>query len=185
MLDILLFSTSIIPNRIPGTLLSFSLHWSACHSFFPSHFNIIRHLHYFAHFYPENAGSMFFLNSRTHPPDYLSQSIKSQHESSLLRNSKSHKIISTVRFNGTHQLQINRILIYTVLLCTVLWLKPPVWSLTTLAPRGITNINVGILYFLWVQTETGISILLLMTARWWQATNRIRNSMEDPDLDRA
>jgi len=48
-------------------------------SFFPFNFNITCHLHYLAHFYPENAGSMFFLNSGTHPPDYLSQSIKPPH----------------------------------------------------------------------------------------------------------
>lgn len=90
--------------------------------FFSSNFNITCHIHHLAHFYPENPGSIFFLNSGTHPPDYLSQStyIKPPHESSLLRNSKSHKIIIPVCFNGTHQLQMNRILIYTVLLSIVL-----------------------------------------------------------------
>jgi hypothetical protein len=104
---------------MPGTLFSFSLHW-VCHSFLTSNFNTTCHFHYLAPFYPENAGSMFFLNSGTHPPDYLSQSIKPPHESSLLKNSKSHKIIIAVCFNCTHQLQMNRIFIYTVLLSTVL-----------------------------------------------------------------
>jgi hypothetical protein len=40
---------------------------------------------------------MFFLNGGTRQPDYLPQSIKTQHESSLLRNSKSHKIISLLQ----------------------------------------------------------------------------------------
>jgi len=118
MLEFLLFSMSIIPNCMPETLVSFSLHW-VFHSFFPSNFNITCHLHYLVHFYPENAGSMFFLNSGSHPTDYLSQSIKPPHESSLLRNSESHMIIITVCFNGTHQLQINRIFIYTGLLSNV------------------------------------------------------------------
>jgi len=30
-----------------------------------------------------------------------------------------------------------------------------------------------------------ISILLLMTARWWQATNRIKSSMWDPHIGGA
>jgi hypothetical protein len=110
---------SIIPNCMPGILFSFSLHW-ACHQFFPSNFNITCHLQYLAHFYPENADSMFFLNSGTHPPDYLPQRIKPPHESSLSRNSKSHKIIIPVCFNGTPQLQMKIIYIYTVLLSTVL-----------------------------------------------------------------
>ena len=169
MLEFLLFSMSIIPNYMPGTLFSFSLHW-VCHSFFPSNFNLTCHLHYLAHFYPENAGSIFILNSGTPPPDYLSQSIKPPHESSLLRNSKSHKMIILVCFNGTHQLQMNRIFIYTVLLSTVLLLKPPVWSLTTLAT---THRNAVIL----MDAETGISILLLMTARRWQATYGSKSSM--------
>ena len=144
MLEFLLFSMSIIPNCMPGTLFSFSLHW-VFHSFFPSNFNTTCHLHYLTHFYPENAGSMFSLNSGTHPTDYLPQSIKSPHESSLLRNSKSCKIIITVCFNGTHQLQMNRILIYTGLLHNVLWLTPPIWSLSTLATSSTTNTHVGML----------------------------------------
>lgn len=144
MLEFLLFSMSIIPNCMPVTLFYFSLYW-ICHSFLPSNFNITYHLHYLANFYPENAGSVFFLNSGTHTPDYLPQSIKPPHESSLLRNTNSHKIITPVCFNGTHQLQMNRIFIYTVLLSIVLWLKPPVWSLTTLATSGMTNIHVRML----------------------------------------
>jgi hypothetical protein len=64
-----------------------------------------------AHFYSENACSMFFLNNGTHPPDYLSQCIETQHESSLSKNSKSHKII-TACFKSTHLLQMNTIFIY-------------------------------------------------------------------------
>jgi hypothetical protein len=37
------------------------------------------------------------------------------------------------------------IYIYTVLLSTVLWLKPSMWSLTTLTTSGITNTNIGML----------------------------------------
>jgi len=36
-----------------------------------------------------------------------------------------------------------------------------------------------------MEAETGISILLRMTARWWQATNRIKSSMWDPDIGGA
>lgn len=36
-----------------------------------------------------------------------------------------------------------------------------------------------------MDAETGISILLLMTARRWQATNRIKSSMWNPDIGGA